>query len=161
MAIPIRRLVVGPNSDGLAEVLYDDPAPHVVAIDPENAVFRTDIWSSNQMPYDNTDGADPTSTWPDNRFGPLPNGTSFFVMQIPPDELGNRDELHRTDTLDYVIILKGEIYIVIDCDERLLRAGDIVVQRGMAHAWSNRSGKPCTFAAIMIDAKKGASDQVK
>jgi len=126
----------------------------VVVLDKENGVFRTDIWASAAMPYDNADPADPTSSWPDDRFGPLPNGTSFFVMQIPPDSAGQPPTLHQTDTLDYVVILQGEIYVVFADDERLVRQGDILVQRGTPHAWSNRSNRPCTFAAIMVDARR-------
>lgn len=154
MAIPIRRLVSGLKSDGTVGLVQDDASPHVVVLDKENGVFRTDIWASAAMPYDNADPADPTSSWPDDRFGPLPNGTSFFVMQIPPDSAGQPPTLHQTDTLDYVVILQGEIYVVFADDERLVRQGDILVQRGTPHAWSNRSNRPCTFAAIMVDARR-------
>jgi quercetin dioxygenase-like cupin family protein len=62
--------------------------------------------------------------------------------------------MHRTDTVDYGIVLSGEIYLVLDKQETLLKAGDVVVQRGTNHAWSNRSDKPCRMAFILVDGKQ-------
>lgn len=61
--------------------------------------------------------------------------------------------MHQTDTLDYIIIISGEIYLIVDEEETLLKAGDIVIQRGTNHAWSNRSDLPCIQLAILLDAK--------
>ena len=154
MAIAIRRIVSGVFHDGSSGVIQDGPAAHVVAIDKDRGVFRTDIWSTSSMPYDNKDQSDPTTRWPNDRFSPLPNGTTCFVMEIPPDDPEQPVSLHQTDTLDYVVILCGEVHVVYSNEERLVRAGDILVQRGIPHAWSNRSGQPCTFLAVMIDAKR-------
>ena len=60
--------------------------------------------------------------------------------------------MHRTNTLDYVVVLAGEIYAVLDEGEVLLRAGDVLVQQGTNHAWSNRSDKPATIAFVLLDA---------
>lgn len=156
MVVPIRRIVSGARSDGTHGLVEDGQPPHVVTIDSASGIFRTDIWSSSTTPYDNSDPSDPTLTWPDDRFSPLPNGSACFVMEIPPDDPGNPTKLHQTDTLDYVVILRGEIHVVFLDEERLVKAGDILVQRGTPHAWSNRSGQPCTFLAIMLDARRGA-----
>lgn len=153
MASPIRRLVSGLKADGTSGLIQDGASPHVVVLDKENRVYRTDVWASAAMPYDNADPADPTSSWPDDRFGPLSNGTSFFVMQIPPDKAGLPPALHQTDRLDYIVILQREIYVVFADDERLVRQDDIVVQRGTPYAWSNRSSQPCTFAASLRRAR--------
>ena len=86
----------------------------------------------------------------------------FRYVQIPPDkDLGIIAEegqphplMHQTDTLDYIVILSGEIWLIVDEDETVLQAGDIVVQRGTNHAWSNRSDSPCIQLAILLDASK-------
>lgn len=153
MAVPIRRIVSGGRKDGSFGLIEDGQAPHVVTIDSARGVFRTDIWSTSAMPCDNADPTDPTLTWPDDRFSPLPNGSACFVMEIPPDPPGAPASLHQTDTLDYVVILHGEVHVVFAGEERLVKAGDILVQRGTPHAWSNRSGQPCTFVAVMLDAR--------
>ena len=62
--------------------------------------------------------------------------------------------MHRTDSLDYAVVLTGEIYMIMDEDEYLLKAGDVVVQQGTNHAWSNRGSEPCQIAFILIDAVK-------
>lgn len=59
--------------------------------------------------------------------------------------------MHRTKTVDYGIILSGEVWLVLDREETLVRAGDIVIQRGTNHAWANRSDKPCRIAFVLID----------
>lgn len=158
MVVPIRRIVSGMRSDGTQGVIEDGQPPHVVTIDAERGLFRTDIWSSSTMPYDNGDPADPTLTWPDDLFSPLPNGTACFVMEIPPDDPESPPDLHRTDTLDYIVILRGEIHAIFADEERLVKAGDILVQRGTPHGWSNRSGQPCTFLAVMLDARQEPTD---
>ena len=62
--------------------------------------------------------------------------------------------MHQTDTLDYIIIISGEIYLIVDEEETLLQAGDIVIQRGTNHAWSNRSNSPCIQLTVLLDAVK-------
>jgi quercetin dioxygenase-like cupin family protein len=61
--------------------------------------------------------------------------------------------MHRTKTVDYGIVLSGEIYLVVDEGETLLKPGDVVVQRGTNHAWSNRSDEPCRMAFVLVDGK--------
>ncbi|MNW20048.1 Cupin domain protein [compost metagenome] len=61
--------------------------------------------------------------------------------------------MHQTASLDYIVIISGEIYLITDIEETLLQAGDIVIQRGTNHAWSNRSDQMCLQLAILIDAK--------
>jgi quercetin dioxygenase-like cupin family protein len=62
--------------------------------------------------------------------------------------------MHKTDTIDYCVVLSGEIWAVLDESEVLLRAGDVLVQRGTNHAWSNRTGEPCVIAFVLIAAKR-------
>jgi quercetin dioxygenase-like cupin family protein len=74
-----------------------------------------------------------------------PNATEIRVVELPP---GARREMHRTDTIDYGLVLSGELYVVLERGETLLRPGDIIVQRGTNHAWQNRSDAPVRIAFI-------------
>ena len=115
------------------------------------------------------------------RLPPPKGGSVFRVVAYPPDALrfaamdkanpaaekasgmdAARDKsnprhrgFHKTDTVDYAIVLSGEIFAVMDEGETLLRAGDILIQRGTSHAWANRSGAPCRIAFILIDGRRG------
>jgi quercetin dioxygenase-like cupin family protein len=119
----------------------------------------SDIWSTASMPVNLEEEHEIENT----AFPNTPkNGSYFRYVQIPPDkDLGivalegqPHPLMHQTDTLDYIVILSGEIYLIVDEDETLLQAGDIVVQRGTNHAWSNRSEFPCIQLAILLDAEK-------
>lgn len=117
-----------------------------------------DVWATDSMP-----AALRQELVPENTAFPLTpaNSTYFRYVSIPPDEqLGisalsgaPHPLMHRTDTLDYIIIVSGEVYLVLDNEETLVKAGDIVIQRGANHAWSNRSGEVCIQIAVLIDAK--------
>lgn len=119
----------------------------------------SDIWSTDSMPAK----LDKENTIENTAFPNTPvNGSYFRYVQIPPDaalgivakEGQPHPLMHQTDTLDYIVILSGEIYLIVDEGETLLSAGDIVVQRGTNHAWSNRSDLPCIQLAILLDAGK-------
>ena len=82
---------------------------------------------------------------------PPPGGTRFSVVEIQP---GNAPYLHRTDSLDYVICLQGEVEMQLDDGASVkLAAGDVLVQRGTNHAWLNRGSAPCRLAVVLIDGK--------
>jgi mannose-6-phosphate isomerase-like protein (cupin superfamily) len=68
-------------------------------------------------------------------------------------QAGTHPLMHRTETVDYAVVLEGEIYLVLDKEERLMQQGDFLVERGTNHAWSNRSGKPCKMLFVLIDGK--------
>jgi quercetin dioxygenase-like cupin family protein len=81
---------------------------------------------------------------------PPANGSRFTMMEFQP---GNAAHLHRTDTVDYVICVTGEIDMFLDDTQFItLRAGDVLIQRGTYHAWANRSDKPCRIAVVLLDA---------
>ena len=79
---------------------------------------------------------------------PPPNGTRFCVIDFPP---GNHPHMHRTETVDYVIVIDGEIEMDMDDSTVKLKQGDIMVQRGTNHAWANRSGKNARVAFVLVD----------
>jgi quercetin dioxygenase-like cupin family protein len=118
----------------------------------------SDIWSTDSTPAKFEEKIIENTAFPNT---PL-NGSYFRYVQIPPDKdlgivtLENQPHplMHQTETLDYIIILSGEIYLIVDEGETLLQAGDIVIQRGTNHAWSNRTDFPCIQLAILLDASK-------
>ncbi len=81
---------------------------------------------------------------------PPANGTRFCVIDFPP---GNHPHMHRTETIDYVIVIDGEIEMDMDDSTVKLKQGDIMIQRGTNHAWANRSGKPARVAFVLVDAR--------
>ena len=146
MAFEIRRVVTAHDAAGRSTIGSDA----VVASSPgrfDARVGRYDPWSTDSMPP-MLDGPDPTAK--PGTVTPLPYGSIFRILEIPPD---NDTDFHKTDTIDYYIILKGELYLLLEEQEVLCREGDVIVQRSTNHGWHNRSGKPCVFAEILIDAK--------
>ncbi|WP_442590954.1 cupin domain-containing protein [Pedobacter sp. AW31-3R] len=151
-----RRIVTGIN--GGKSVIIEDAQVTNVSEDFPGLVI-SDVWATNTMPVDlSKELSIPNTAIPVTP----PNGTYFRYVSIPPDkDLGipatqehNRHPLfHQTDTIDYIIIASGEIYLVLEEEEVKLSTGDIVIQRGTNHAWSNRSDQPCIQLAVLIDAK--------
>ena len=105
------------------------------------------IWSSEGFPVDNAGRADRakeiTGTTRDN-------GTVFRVIEYGP---GVTPRNHRTNSIDYAVVLSGEIDMELDAELVTLRAGDVLVQRGTIHNWVNRSNAPCVIAFVLIDAR--------
>jgi len=105
------------------------------------------IWSTGAFPTDN-------STWEDGAARQLnstdPNGTVFRIVRYDP---GVAPRNHRTDSIDYAVVLAGEIDMELDGATVKLKAGDVLVQRGTIHNWVNRSTEPCIIAFVLVDAK--------
>ncbi|WP_143307164.1 cupin domain-containing protein [Chitinophaga vietnamensis] len=150
-----RRIVTGLR-DGRSVIISDAVSDNVSEHIP--GLIMSDIWATDSMPVDLHRTLVPENTL----FPQTPaNGTYFRYVQILPDELletppqaGQPHPLmHQTNTLDYVVILSGEVWLVMEEGETLVRAGDIVIQRGTNHAWSNRSGQPCIQLAVLVAAK--------
>ncbi|TRZ58089.1 MAG: cupin domain-containing protein [Rhodocyclaceae bacterium] len=171
-----KRYVVGSNPKGESAVLTQEST--MVKEDP-GIFYRVELWCTAEMPVDNSITID-RATQSMTR-APVANGSVFRALEIPPDtddkekhraavaklhsEVGQKHlptdaeykrhpSMHRTDTLDYIACVKGEIWLVTDVDEVLMRPGDTVVIRGTNHAWSNRSNEPCLMIGTMLDAAK-------
>jgi quercetin dioxygenase-like cupin family protein len=141
-----RRVVTSHNANGKAVVWIDGDATNHKF--PSDKISSTLMWSTDATPTqilsDTDEGARILGTTP-----PL-GGSRFTMMEFQP---GNAGHLHRTDTIDYVICLEGEIDMELDDAERVtLKAGDVVIQRGTNHAWINRGTRPCRLAVVLIDA---------
>ena len=136
---PIRRVVTGHDAEGYATIDIDEVK--------QDERF-TLIWTTEGFPVDNTDAADGGR----RDVGiTLPGGTVFRVGEIPA---GGRSPMHRTNSVDYGIVIEGELEMEVDGGEAVhLKAGDVIVQRGTNHAWINNSGSPVRMAWILIAAE--------
>lgn len=146
---PIRRVVTGHDANGVAKVLWEDNPSN--AKTGRHGSVSTLMWSSDTMPIDIRTG-ERIEDMGARILGtaPPPNGTRFCVIDFPP---GRPGAMHRTETIDYVIVLAGEIEMDMDQSTVKLKAGEILIQRGTNHAWVNRSDKPARVAFVLIDAQ--------
>jgi mannose-6-phosphate isomerase-like protein (cupin superfamily) len=174
----VRRVVTGHDENGKAIVVSDGPAPFAITNPQRPGYVSTDIWRTNATPAPIVAKAQEPTLGP-RRQMPAKNGTVLRVNRVMPESeeirrmspeqskklfaaLGNEQAstfgksgrhplMHRTQTIDYVVILAGEIYCVLDDTEVLLKAGDMLIQCGTNHAWSNRSNGPCDILFVLID----------
>ena len=164
-----RRIVTGNNAEGKSYLVHDGPSPTRLDL---GMVINEQIWIDDPAKPDPMAAQDPVDV-EKIHLHPPPNGSSFRVVtffpeghttEISPEELAkNRSRaddggvfeaddpgMHTTRTIDYAIILSGEIYLKLDEGEILLQAGDIVVQRATRHGWYNRGAEPCPVAFVLI-----------
>jgi quercetin dioxygenase-like cupin family protein len=146
---PIRRVVTGHDASHVAKVLRDEPATN--AKTPQPGLVSTMLWCTDGAPAAMPVGENPEDMGA-RVIGTAPpaNGTRFAVIDFPP---GNHPHMHRTETIDYVIVMEGEIEMDMDDSTVKLKAGDILVQRGTNHAWANRSDKRARVAFVLVDAQ--------
>lgn len=173
---PVRRIVTGHNQQGRSIVVIDAPSPHKMALAGVSNFGVTDIWKTESAPARNDGNADPCSL--PIVLAPPKSGTVFRVVEFPPDkeyigswkrevafasmgdsgaealeeDASRHEMMHTTESVDYAFVLEGEIWAVLDEDEVCMRVGDVLVQRGTSHAWSNRSDKPALVGFVLIDA---------
>jgi quercetin dioxygenase-like cupin family protein len=146
---PIRRVVTGHDHRDVAKVLIDAPATN--AKRPGSGIVSTLMWCTDRNPADVRVGEE-IEDMGARIIGTAPpaNGTRFCVIDFPP---GNHPGMHRTETIDYVIVIDGEIEMDMDNSTVKLKQGDILIQRGTNHAWANRSNKRARVAFVLIDAE--------
>ena len=148
-----RRIVTGLR-DGKSIIEEDQIVTNVSEHFP--GLIISDVWTTDSAPAKFQENYIENTAFPNTP----KKGSYFRYVQIPPDkDLGivalegqPHPLMHQTDTLDYIVILAGEIYLIVEEGETLLQAGDIVIQRGTNHAWSNRSDSPCIQLAVLLDA---------
>lgn len=147
-----RRIVTGHLADGRSVVLSDAPVPHVRAL--PGARFD-EVWAIDAAPaiVRRAPEDEPTSAAPQVARGTGVGNLIRVIDFAPAGAGGQRSPMHRTKTIDYGIVLEGEIVLILSDSEVLLGAGDVVVQRGTDHAWENRSEKPARMAFVLIDAE--------
>lgn len=152
MALTVRRIVTGHNAAGKA-VVASDERMEAQARRGRAGVAGCEIWSTDAMPVDQSDQAAAAQrqgfVTRYNYVG-TGQGTVIRVTELQPN---GAKFMHRTETLDYAILLKGKCDLELDDGSVThLSAGDIVIQRGTMHAWVNPGPEPCVFAFILIDA---------
>src|SRR4051812_31848253 len=172
----IRRVVTGHDDSGAAVVLFDGANPYKNVRPGAGTVARL-LWVTDKTPADMSGKADRANV----KIGiaPAAGGSVFRVVDFPPtsdEEMAKLDVahmqqqisandsnaskyrapthpfMHRTRSVDYAIVMAGEIDMMLDDETIHLKAGDVLVQQGTNHAWINRSGKPCRIAFVLIDA---------
>lgn len=145
---PLRRVVTGHDERNVAKVLLDD---ELAQVKRGKSGWLFNVWSTAGTPAEIPVGEaidDPARA--PHETPPPERGTRFVVMEYPP---GNGGAMHRTETLDYVIVLEGEVDMDLDDSTVTLRAGDVLVQRGTNHSWVNRGTRPARVAFVLVDAE--------
>ena len=145
MSLKIRRVVTGHDDQGRAKVLIDEPVKNVISSRP--GANSSVIWSSVGFPVDNDGDRDPSH---EKIATTLDNGTVFRVVSFGP---GVAARNHRTDSIDYAVVISGEIDMELDVGSVHLKAGDVLVQRGTIHNWVNKGKAPCIIAFTLIASK--------
>jgi len=170
----VRRVVTGHDRAGKSCFVMDGLAPNVMEMTSMSGVALTDLWETTGAPASNKGNADAAKR--KVHLEPPPKGTLLRIVEFPPDSqwrgkvdaaaafksigAGHAKDkasadpmMHKTATVDYIIVLKGEIYAIMETGETLLKAGDILVQRGTNHSWSVRGNEPCIVAVVLVDAE--------
>lgn len=162
---PVRRIITGETSQGRSRVVSDGPAQNVALPDHSPLVAQV-LWATGEAAAPGEDPAPAGHPFGFHSHG----GTVLRIVDFPPDDSCDTDKVktfldayevrdtekprhfwfHKTPTLDYALVLEGEIYAMLDEDETLMRQGDVLIQRATNHSWSNRSGKVCRMAFVLI-----------
>ena len=161
-----RRVVTG-HRNGKGTILYDGPAPNR-KVRQASGLVSTLLWVTDESPADISGGADRAAR--DIGVPPPPRGSIFRVVEFPPGrkemsreavlkEMGLSHQsgsthpgMHKTRSIDYAVVMEGEIDMILDDSEVHLAAGDVLVQQGTSHAWVNRGTRACRIAFVLIDA---------
>lgn len=174
----VRRVVTGHDESGRAVVISDGPAPFVHTSELRPGYASTDVWRTSETPAPIAARAEESTMGPRRQL-PTKRGSVIRINTLVPEtdasknfgaaqvqELfagmgnvqgstyaarGRHPMMHRTETVDYAIVLSGEITMLLDDSEVTLRAGDVLVQCGTNHAWSNRGTAPAQIAFILLD----------
>ena len=173
---PVRRILTGFAPGGAATIVEDRVAPNTMTV-PERPGYRvTSLWVTGETP---ARLEEPDGTGTHKGLLPPKGGTVFRIIDIPPEPkdksamermqsatfgqiYADRERssgpqkhpgMHQTDTIDYAVVLEGELYAVLEDKETLMKAGDVLIQRGTNHAWANRSDKMCRILFVLVDGK--------
>ena len=173
---PVRRVLTGIDAAGRARIIEDDLAKAVKTIAARPGYRVTNLWATHGSP---APIGDPDRVGEVSGVLPPKNGTVVRIIDYPPEpkdaterermarasfatlfpdaahhpEGGPHPGMHETETVDYALVMSGEIFAIMDEGETLLKAGDVLIQRGTNHAWSNRSDEYCRIAFVLIDGK--------
>ena len=180
MARAIRRVVTGHDKSGKAIILSDGAVPVVHSNPMRPGQLSYEVWKTSAMPIP-LPADEPEPTGGKRQLHPVANGTVFRISEVPPESdairnltpeaaraafaASNAEEastwgrggrhplMHRTETVDYAVVLEGEITLLLDEGEVMLKAGDVVIQRGTNHAWRNHTDKPTRMLYVLMDGR--------
>lgn len=167
----VRRVVTGHDKNGKSCFVMDGHATNIKEMESMPGLALTDLWETTDAPASNEGNADAVTR--PVHLEPPSKGTILRIVEFPPDSqwrnsadaakafesigAGHAKDsstadpmMHKTATVDYLIILKGEIYAILEDGETLLKPGDIMIQRGTNHSWSVRGNEPCILAAVLV-----------
>jgi hypothetical protein len=172
----IRRVVTGDDTNGKSRIVEDAPATVIKTVAERPGYRAVNVWRTTESPP-RIDAEE--SVGQHKGILPPKNGTILRIIDFPPepkdpaelkrrlhatfggiyadathDKSARHPGMHTTDTVDYAIVLEGEIWSVMDEDETMLRVGDVLIQRGTNHAWANRSTKTARIAFVLMDGKR-------
>ena len=183
MLYSARRIVTANDADGRSHILSDAPTPHAIETAPNRGLIN--LWGVDSTPPDmtDTDGAEKVT-----RLSPPDGGSVFRFFQLPPRSQTGGDtqaaeaeaarafalmgdaearvdtarhpNMHQTISIDYIILLKGRVKLILDHDETVLEPFDVVIQRETNHAWENLSDEPALLVAVLADTR-GAKGSLK
>ena len=167
----VRRVVTTVDQNGKAVVLLDGANPHAKA--RAHGTVSHLLWVADETPVDMRGPKDRAAR--EIGIAPPAGGSVFRIVDFPPDAQvtggdaaqlfaefgaaaahakdGRHAMMHKTATVDYALVLDGEVVAVMDVGEAVMRAGDVLIQRGTNHSWANRSDRPCRVAFILVDAE--------
>ena len=175
MVESFRRVVTGHDENGKSIFIDDGIAPAVKEMESMPGLALTDLWVTSSAPADNSGHIDATDR--ELVLAPPASGTIFRIVEFPPDSAwrdsadakeafdsigashatdDSTDDamMHKTSTVDYLLVLKGEIWAILDDGaETCLKQGDVMIQRGTNHSWSVRTEEPCLLMAVLVDSK--------
>lgn len=137
-----RRVVTGINAEGKSCILIDGPVP-------EHGPVANLAWRTAALPADNSGSADASVPFTMDLLHD--GGSNFIYTELPPG-LEQAAYMHATDTIDYLVVVSGELVLVLETGEVTLRAGDLIVDRGVLHGWRNDSEAPTIYVSITIPA---------
>jgi quercetin dioxygenase-like cupin family protein len=148
MSLPIvRRIITGHDEAGKAIVKIDEICDHFREGRPGAMVCN--VWTTDTAPADNSGQEDKGKR--EGKFTMIENGSVFRIIEFKP---GVQQRVHRTDTIDYIVVMSGEIDMELEAGEEVhLKAGEVMVQRGTVHNWINRGTESCVLAVILIHAQ--------
>ena len=150
-----RRIVTGINEEGRSVILSDGESSSIQTVANTPTFVVTNLWQHTEVPVNN-DGPADDGLGSQVTLNPPAAGSVFRMVEFPPDSHwrdradGPADQVHATPSTDYAIVLEGEIWAVLDEEETLMRPGEVLIQRGVRHAWSNRTDKQAVVAFVLI-----------
>jgi mannose-6-phosphate isomerase-like protein (cupin superfamily) len=169
----VRRVLTGHDQEGKSTIIADGLAPNMKEMPSFPGLALTDLWETTSAPADNDGHSDAAART--IHLEPPTNGTIFRIVEFPPDSSRPQSSdgregfkaigaahaqdkhssdpmMHKTSTVDYIVVLQGQIYAVLEKGETLLRPGDVFIQRGTNHSWSVRGTEPCVIAVVLVNA---------